>query len=576
MTSSNKIFRISDEPAVRIHIPGFHVPDFAKERYDGDPLMAHLAIKYLRDIIDFDHCAYLFDKNHDLADLSLLEEVQAQDMQRRENDLLAFKSSHTAWKAGITAIGAIWQVEGIPIEAMAEGPEKAVATAAHWTTYHARKAEHIANHPEPKPTKFDPYLLGTEAARLAAREIENKRRKDDADKCLGRFKALAGTTITTDLSKIWDDPKIESLEKAKITFDYFLQCQHTDAEGTVARLTADMNALHPATTVHGGRVLYQKMSILNETLTKVGPRHTMSDSMLIATIRTKLQGDAFDNLKFFHKQADGNTRPIIRPGSLFGTPAPERPGTNHVSWVQLGTNLIELSETKSTAASTSLEPHAFVSQEESIAFYAGQQYARYPPPTSYQQQPRRNPPFVPAASTPAWLAQSRPFQNLVQPPAYHAPAGAAPTPYSQFLQAHQQKMSAAKVGGQPPRPLVPQTAGRGHPAVPSNYGVKRPFPGSQGGGRGYPRPYRAPLPVYGAGGDIRCYMAQDDAEGGNSDAMQQEQLADGGSGATADPCISESAAFAYSVQQELETQQHQQPLQAPFYTDEYGGVHYLN
>ena len=553
-------------------MPGFHIPDFAKERYDGDPLMAHLAIKYLRDIIDADHCAYLFDKNHELEDLSYLEGVKSKDVTRRKSEILAFDAIIERWKDGLDALLNEWMEQGATIEAMAERPGKNDAVQAHWIL----KTTILEHHPEPKQGRFEPQLLTSEAALLAAREIENKRRKDDADRCLGRFKALAGNTITTDLSKTWDDPRIPSIEKAIISFDYFLQCQHTDAEGTVARLTADMNALHPATTVHGGRVLYQKMSIINETLSKVGPQHVMSDSVLIATIRTKLQGDAFDNLKFFHKQADGNTRPIVRSASLFGTPVPERPGASHVSWVQLGTNLIELSETKSTASFTSLEAQALAfTQEEPMALYAGHQHGRYPPPPSYQSQPRRS--FVPAAGPPAWLSQSRPFQNLVQPLVYNRPAGAVPTPYSSYLQAHQQQQQqarAAKAGGQPPPPSGPMTAGRAAPTAPGAYGAYRQPHGAQIGGRGNPRQSRPPVPVYGPSGDLRCYMVHDDdADASSREAIpQHDHLIDDGTCTISAAATSEGAAAAYSVQ-ESDTQLH--PTQAPYYVDEYGYAHYF-
>jgi hypothetical protein len=186
------------------------------------------------------------------------------------------------------------------------------------------------------------------------------------------------------------------------------------------------------------------MSTIQETLTKVGAQHAMSDSVLIATIRTKLQGDAFDNLKFFHKQADGNSRPVVRAASLFGTPVPERPGTNHVSWEQLGTNLIELSETKSNGLSTSLESQALATtqEEEAMAMYSAQQQRRHPQQYHQHQQPR-GPPQTGNFGPPPWLGQSRPFQNFVRPLAYNVPAGAAPTPYTQFLQSHQQQQMAA-------------------------------------------------------------------------------------------------------------------------------------
>jgi hypothetical protein len=81
---------------------------------------------------------------------------------------------------------------------MVEGPAKVAAIEAHWDLNTAIKDKH----PEPKQAKFEHQLTSSEASQLAAREIEDKRRKDDADKCLGRFKALAGTTITTALSPI--------------------------------------------------------------------------------------------------------------------------------------------------------------------------------------------------------------------------------------------------------------------------------------------------------------------------------------------------------------------------------------
>jgi len=371
MASFNKIFKLNDDRSMRTHIPGFHIPDFSKERYDADPLTAHLVLKHLRDLIDADHCAYLFDKNHELEGIEYLEEIRADDVRRRKSEIMTFKTNKKKWQDTMDALNGGWLEQGATIEAMPDGAMKDTAVAKHWTL-HATIRE---NHPEPKQTKFEPQLLSTEAATLAAREIENKRRKDDADKCMARFKALAGPTITSDLSKVWDDPGIQSIDKARISFDYFLQCQHADAESTVARLTADMNALHPSTTVHGGLLLYQKMSTIQETLTKIGLEYAMAESVLVATIRTKLQGDVFDNLKFFHKRADGNSRPVVRAASLFGTPIPARPATSHVSWTQLGTNLIELGETKAAASSSCLETQALTcTQEDSIAMYARQQY----------------------------------------------------------------------------------------------------------------------------------------------------------------------------------------------------------
>ena len=464
------------------------------------------------------------------------------------------------------ALNGGWLEQGAAIEAMADGPAKDAAVKTHWTLHDTIRD----NHPEPKQAKFEPQLLSTEAALLAAREIENKRRKDDADKCMARFKALAGPTITSDLTKVWDDPSTKSTDKARISFDHFLQCQHTDAESTVARLTADMNALHPATTVHGGLLLYQKMSTIQETLTKIGLEYAMAESVLVATIRTKLQGDAFDNLKFFHKQADGNSRPVVRAASLFGTPAPARPATSQVSWTQLGTKLIELSETKTTASSSCLESQALAcTQEESIAMYASQQYqSRYPPPPSHHQQSHRN--FVPATGPPPWLGHSRPFQNLVQPLTYNMGAGRATTPYSQFLHAHQQQQAAGSKLGVRSTPAPGPTGATGPGKVnPDAHGGRRFPQGAQASGRSHPRQSRPPIPVYSRGGEIRCYMAQEDDDDGGSYPMQQEQCPEADSGGAAP----ENTATAFSVQ-EYHMQQ-QQPTQAPYYVDEYGQVHYL-
>ena len=80
MASFNKIFKLNDDRSVRTHVPGFHIPDFSKERYDADQLTAHLVIKHLRDLIDADHCAYLFDKNHELEDIEYLEEIRVSDV----------------------------------------------------------------------------------------------------------------------------------------------------------------------------------------------------------------------------------------------------------------------------------------------------------------------------------------------------------------------------------------------------------------------------------------------------------------------------------------------------------------
>jgi len=178
MSLSSKIFKLLDDRSVRTHIPGFHVPDFSKERYDADPLTAHLAIKFLRDTIDGDHCAYLFDKHHDLPDISYLKDLQDRDTSRRKIEIMAFQAIHQRWEHTMQVLSLDWVQQGYPIHSMAEGLEKITALQAH----NDLQAAIIANHPEPKPTKFDPQILSTEATLLAAREIEDKRRKDDADK----------------------------------------------------------------------------------------------------------------------------------------------------------------------------------------------------------------------------------------------------------------------------------------------------------------------------------------------------------------------------------------------------------
>ena len=150
---------------------------------------------------------------------------------------------------------------------------------------------------------------------------------------------------------------------------------------------------------------------------------------------------------------------------------------------------------------------------------------------------------------------------MVQPLAYNLPGNkAAPTPYAGYLQAHQQQqLAGAKVGGQPPRPPGPTTSGRGPPPPPNPYGAtKRPYQGAQGGSL---NPRRPPVPVYGLGGDLRCYMAQDGSDG-PSDTTQHEPLAeDGGAAAMAAAEMIESTATAYSAQ-EWET--HASPTQAPY------------
>ena len=170
---------------MRTHIPRFHIPDFSKERYDGDPLTAHLAIKYLRDLIDADHCAYIFDKNHDLEDLGYLEDLHVRDVARRRKEILAFNATHQKWESDLEALLNAWLDQGRPIEAMAEGDAKTTAIQAHWDL----KQELLQANPEPTQPKFEPQLLATEATLLAARETEDKKRKNDADKCMGRFKA---------------------------------------------------------------------------------------------------------------------------------------------------------------------------------------------------------------------------------------------------------------------------------------------------------------------------------------------------------------------------------------------------
>ena len=425
----NKTFKLGDDRS-RTHIPGFNIPDFKVERFNGEPLLAHLFLKHLSDVIDSDKCAYIFDKHHELADVSHLERIQVRDEDRRKRELIAYEATYVQWETDLAAALMIWQNQLIPLGAMPAGPLRDAAITGHMT----QRPLIFIQHPEPILGQFQPFLLSTEATALASRKVELLKRKNDADKCLIRFKALAGPKITVDLSRIWDDPSLESIDKARICYDYFLQCQHTDAENTVARLTADMNALLPATTVQGGLLLYQKMNILQETLSKVGAQYAMDERLLIATIRTKLVGDAFDNLKFFHKQTEGNSRPLVRTSAEFGTPAPARAADHQVSWTQLGDNLLELSETKAASSSSCLSSEAFVStQEESMVMYARQQqqpqyqqYNRYPPPYSYQQQPSRN--FVPAAGPPPWLGQSRPFQQFVQPLGYNIPAGQTQTP----------------------------------------------------------------------------------------------------------------------------------------------------
>jgi hypothetical protein len=124
MASFHKIFKLSDDGIVRTHIAGFHTPNFSKERYDGDPLMAHLAIKYLRDLIDADHCAYLFDKNHELEDLGYLEDLRIREVARRKEEILAFNEQHSRWKATRETLLQQWLEQGVPIEVMVEGPAK--------------------------------------------------------------------------------------------------------------------------------------------------------------------------------------------------------------------------------------------------------------------------------------------------------------------------------------------------------------------------------------------------------------------------------------------------------------------
>ena len=84
----NKTFKLGDDRS-RTHIPGFNIPDFKVERFNGEPLLAHLFLKHLSDVIDSDKCAYIFDKHHELADVSHLERIQVRDEDRRKRELIA-------------------------------------------------------------------------------------------------------------------------------------------------------------------------------------------------------------------------------------------------------------------------------------------------------------------------------------------------------------------------------------------------------------------------------------------------------------------------------------------------------
>ena len=88
MSAFNQTFKIGDDRS-RTHIPGFHIPNFKTERFDGEPLMAHVFLKYLKDVIDTDNSAYLFDTHHVLKDISYLEAVQVRDESRREREVIA-------------------------------------------------------------------------------------------------------------------------------------------------------------------------------------------------------------------------------------------------------------------------------------------------------------------------------------------------------------------------------------------------------------------------------------------------------------------------------------------------------
>ena len=110
-------------------------------------------------------------------------------------------------------------------------------------------------------------------------------------------------------------------------------------------------------------------------------------------------------------------------------------------------------------------------------------------------------------------------------------------------------------------------AGRGPQGPSSTYGATRPPRPVQASGRSSQRYNRPPVPVYGSGGDLRCYMVQEDEDAGCVDVMNQEQPIDGGADTMAVATMFESSASAYAAQ-ECE-------LQAPYYVDQYGQAHFF-
>ena len=102
----------------------------------------------------------------------------------------------------------------------------------------------------------------------------------------------------------------------------------------------------------------------------------------------------------------------------------------------------------------------------------------------------------------------------------------------------------------------------------STYGLGLSPQGALIGGRGNSQQSRPPLPVYSPGGNLCCYMAQDDDEPTTSDVTQHDQVSDIASLTTS----SEDATAPYSFQ---EYEMQSQPTHVPHYIDEYGHVHYL-
>jgi hypothetical protein len=213
------------------------------------------------------------------------------------------------------------------------GDEKTERMATHndW------KDELIERLPKPVEEQFKPLLLPSDSIKIAAVKVLETSNKTLAESALLLFKKMVGPNIAD---------KMACIDKAKCTLDLILQYQHSTPAQTVALLTADMNALLPATSVKGGLLLYNQMSFLQKALAKIGQKYKWDDIAMLATIQIKLKGDCFSQLKFYHQQTADASEPTVRNPSDFGKPVPVLESATPMTWSTFGKNLKEIAEPK--------------------------------------------------------------------------------------------------------------------------------------------------------------------------------------------------------------------------------------